>query len=95
MTWNYNYGPFSKVMYGNVDVLLEDPDRVAQEGWLALAGAIWFYMTPQTPKPSMHDIVVGHWDANSLDLAAGITTGFGATVNVINGAMECRGSTEA
>lgn len=60
-----------------------------------MAGAIWFYMTPQTPKPSMHDIVVGHWEANSEDLAAGITAGFGATVNVINGGLECRATTEA
>jgi len=46
LTWNYNYGPFSKVMFGDVTVLLDAPERVAEEGWLALAAAIWFYMTP-------------------------------------------------
>lgn len=46
MTWNYNYGPFSRVMFGDVDELLENPNRIAEEGWLALGGAVWFYMTP-------------------------------------------------
>jgi len=33
-------------MFDDVNVLLQEPERVANEGWLALAGAIWFYMTP-------------------------------------------------
>lgn len=85
----YNYGPFSKVIYGDVTVLLNNPDLVAQEGWLAVSSAIWFYTTPQSPKPSMHDVVAGFWKPNSNDLAAGITSGFGATINIINGGVEC------
>jgi hypothetical protein len=35
----------------------------------------------------MHDIVTGFWQPNSFD--AGLATGFGATINVINGDIEC------
>lgn len=82
-------------MFGDVTVLLDAPERVAEEGWLALAAAIWFYMTPQTPKPSMHDVVVGNWVPNSADLSAGISSGFGASINVLNGGIECRGTSES
>jgi hypothetical protein len=77
------------VQFGDTSVLLDDPDRVAREGWLAIASALWFYQTPQTPKPSMHDIVTGFWEPNSNDTAAGFKHGFGATINVINGGLEC------
>jgi len=46
LSWNYNYGPFSKVMYGDKSVLLNNPEKVADEGWLAIASAFWFYTTP-------------------------------------------------
>lgn len=37
----------------------------------------------------MHDVVAGFWKANSADEAEGITAGFGATINIINGVLEC------
>ena len=46
-------------------------------------------MTPQNPKSSMHDVATGFWTPNSVDKAAGFTAGFGTTINVINGAVEC------
>lgn len=46
VSWNYNYGPFSKVIFGDVDVLLKNPERVAEEGWLATVSAFWFYSSP-------------------------------------------------
>lgn len=46
-------------------------------------------MTPQAPKPSMHDVVTGHMYQTAGDLAAGIEPGFGATTNIINGGLEC------
>jgi len=61
LSWNYNYGQFSEVIFGDSKVLLDSPERIANEGWLAFAAALWFYMTPQSPKPSMHDIVTGFW----------------------------------
>jgi len=55
---------------------------------LAIASAFWFYVMPQSPKPSMHDAVTGFWQPNTADTGAGINLGFGATIN-INGGLEC------
>ena len=46
LSWNFNYGKFSQVLYGDESVLLNNPQNVAKEGWLAIASAIWFYQTP-------------------------------------------------
>lgn len=89
VSYNFNYGPFSKVLFGDVTVLLNDPDRVSREGWLAVASGFWFFMTPQSPKPSIHEIITGFWVPNTLDKAAGFSRGFGTTINVINGGSEC------
>jgi len=85
LSWNYNYGPFSRTMFDDQSVLLDAPQKVAEEGWLAIASAFWFYVTPQSPKPSMHDIVSGFWNPNAAELNANIRHGFGATINVVNG----------
>jgi len=88
LSWNYNYGAFSVAMYGDVNILLENPDLVS-DTWLNFASAIWFFVTPQPPKPSMLHLVDGTWQPNSADKAAGIEPGFGATIMAINGAYEC------
>ena len=54
-----------------------------------MAAAIWFYMTPQDPKPSMHDVMTGFFVPNASDLLGNYTATFGTTTNIINGAMEC------
>ena len=89
MSWNYNYGQFSEAWYGAKDTLLAHPEYVAQDSVLSFASAIWFWMTPQFPKPSCHDIMVGKWIPTENDLSKGRLPGFGATVNVINGGIEC------
>ncbi|MBP5188805.1 MAG: hypothetical protein J6Z50_06720 [Fibrobacterales bacterium] len=38
-----NYGPASEYFFGDKSVLLNDPDRVAREGWLAFATSFWFW----------------------------------------------------
>jgi len=89
LTWNFNYGPFSSIAYsGDKNVLLKNPDLVATDGRLSMMSAFWFYMTPQSPKPSMHDIVTKYWVPNSSDSYEGLTSGFGSTINIINGG-EC------
>ena len=93
LSWNYNYGRFSRMFLGNKQLLLDQPERVAEEGWLALGSAFWFYMTPQAPKPSIHDVVTGLWKPNQSDAQAGIKVGFGLTTYIVNGGQECgRGS---
>lgn len=39
--------------------LLNQPDLVAQDAVLAFKTALWFWMTPQFPKPSCHDVMTG------------------------------------
>ena len=47
-------------------------------------------MTPQEPKPSCHDVMVGNWIPDAEDIAANRDDSkFGMTVNVINGGQEC------
>jgi hypothetical protein len=46
-------------------------------------------MTPQTLKPSAHDVMTGKWQPNAADKAAGRTPGFGMTINIVNGQVEC------
>ena len=47
-------------------------------------------MTPQSPKPSMHDVMRGFFEPNDYDLSQDIYDGFGATTNIVNGGLECR-----
>jgi hypothetical protein len=89
LSWNYNYGQFSEAWYGNKDTLLLYPERLSQDPLLSFASAIWFWMTAQYPKPSCHDVMVGNWIPNATDIAKGRAAGFGCTVNIINGGIEC------
>lgn len=68
LSWNYNYGPYSSWLYKNglrpdlitsEYILLSRPDYVATYGDLAMLSGIWFWMTPQGPKPSCHDVIFG------------------------------------
>lgn len=93
LSWNYNYGQFSEAWFGNKDSLLQNPDLLATDPVLSFASAIWFWMTPQRPKPSCHDIMAGKWQPTAIDSAGGRLPGFGATVNVINGGVECGSET--
>ncbi|MEH0885918.1 glycoside hydrolase family 19 protein [Enterobacter sp. UNJFSC 003] len=93
LSYNYNYGPFSEAMYGDVKVLLEKPELVA-DTWLNLASAIFFFAYPQPPKPSMLQVIDGTWQPNDHDKANGLVSGFGVTTQIINGGVECGGPTE-
>ena len=59
-----------------------------------MAAGLWFYMTPQDPKPSMHDVMTGNFTPTAADDAANITNGFGTTINIINGGLECNSWSE-
>ncbi|KAB2692406.1 chitinase [Brucella intermedia] len=93
LSYNYNYGQFSQAMFGDVSVLLERPDLVA-DTWLNLASAIFFYVYPQPPKPSMQSVINGTWQPNATDIADGLVPGFGVTTQIINGGVECGGAVE-
>lgn len=51
-------------------------------------------MTPQAPKPSMHEVVVGSFEPNTYDTnTLKVGNNFGTTINIINGSEECHGET--
>lgn len=89
MSWNYNYGAFGLVTTGNVSTYLRNPDAIAQTGGLAFLSAFWFYMSPSSPKPSIHETVVGFFTPNSADRQTNNGPNFGTTINIINGGIEC------
>ncbi|KQW94013.1 chitinase [Massilia sp. Root418] len=92
LSYNYNYGPFSQVMYGgDQSVLLKEPDLVAST-WLNLASATFFFVYPQPPKPSMLHVIDGTWVPNAADAAAGAGNNFATTIMIIN--AECGTGTE-
>ncbi len=88
ISWNYNYARFSLAMYGDLR-LLNDPTLIETTEFLGFASAIWFYMTPTSGKPSMHDVVTKRWVPTSDDKSKGLDYGLGITTNIINGGIEC------
>ncbi len=94
LSWNYNYGQVSEFLFGDKNVMLNNPEQVLQDGALAFQTAIWFWMTPQFPKPSAHDVMAGNWTPTAYDLERNRIPGFGMTVNIINGGLECGSGTE-
>ena len=55
--------------------LLHQPELVSTDSAISFITALWFWMTPHPPKPSCHDAIR--------------TSGFGMTINIINGGIEC------
>ncbi|OMP79933.1 hypothetical protein BW716_06860 [[Flexibacter] sp. ATCC 35208] len=95
LSYNYNYGQASEFIFGDKNVLLANPEKVIEDGAIAFETAIWFWMAEQYPKPCCHDVMIpGKWVPTATQTAAGIKAGFGATVNIINGGVECGGGTE-
>jgi hypothetical protein len=86
LSWNFNYGAFGTVLGLP---LLTDPDLVTRDGVIAFSTALWFWMTPQAPKPSAHAALLGTWRPSDADASAGRKPGFGMTINIINGGLEC------
>jgi len=90
ISWNYNYGAAS----GSVgEDILSNPDLVASDSTLSFKTAFWFWTTASGSKPSCHDVMVGNWTPSSADTAAGRTAGFGVTIDIINGGIECGSGT--
>ncbi|VVA97384.1 unnamed protein product [Arabis nemorensis] len=86
LTWNYNYGQCGRAIGAD---LLNNPDLVSNDAVIAFKAAIWFWMTPQSPKPSCHAVITGQWQPSDADRAAGRLPGYGVITNIINGGLEC------
>lgn len=92
LSWNYNYGAVGEELGLP---LLTDPDLVTSDGTVAFKTGVWFWSTPQAPKPSCHDVMTGQWSPSAADAAAGRKPGLGMTINIINGGLECGFPTNA
>ena len=87
ISYNYNYGPAGEAI--GAAGILDDPDLVATDATVSFETAVWFWMTPQPPKPSCHAVVTGQWAPSPADTAAGRLPGYGVVTNIINGGLEC------
>ncbi len=99
LSWNYNYGlardqlqkiptPTGEQPIGD---LLAYPDLVNQNATTAWATALWFWMTPQTPKPSAHQAITAT-PGSTINNDPNHPAGFGLTIDIINGGLECHQS---
>ncbi|PPS10795.1 hypothetical protein GOBAR_AA09847 [Gossypium barbadense] len=86
ISYNYNYGPAGEAIKADI---LNDPDLVAKDPTISFKTGLWFWMTPQSPKPSSHDVITGQWKPSAEDTAAGRVPGYGVITNIINGGIEC------
>ena len=67
LAWNYNYGFFSAVYFGDERILLDNPELLTQNGVLAFASAIWLWMTPQRPLPLAREMLNLYWVENLIN----------------------------
>ncbi|XP_057960039.1 basic endochitinase-like [Malania oleifera] len=88
LSYNFNYGPAGNDLGYD---LLNNPDLVENDPYISFEAAYWFWMTPQPPKPSCHDVMIGNYTPSAADIAAGRYGGFGLCTNIINGGIECGG----
>ncbi|CDP01819.1 unnamed protein product [Coffea canephora] len=86
LTHNYNYGLAGQAIGAD---LINNPDLVATDAVISFKTAIWFWMTPQSNKPSCHDVITGAWTPSGADTSAGRVPGYGVITNIINGGLEC------
>lgn len=84
LSYNYNYGLCSDVLYGDSSILLNDPDMLERDGVLGFMTGIWFWMTPQPPKPSCHQVITGIWEPKAGGANAEYNGNFGLTIIIIN-----------
>lgn len=95
LSYPYNYAAFSASFLGDYQALIKLPDVVASDAEFILGSGLWFEMSPQPPKPSMHDVLVGTYKPAAaakgiqLDSDGAVDDRFAATVSIINGAVEC------
>ena len=89
LSYTYNYFFFSRDVFGD-DRLVNSPETLGQDSKIAWMSAIWFWMTPQVPKPSAHDIITEIWEPTPEDISQNRDQSrFGMTINIINGVQEC------
>jgi hypothetical protein len=95
LTYAYNYAAASGALTDSYKTFIEDPDLVGSDPYYVLGTALWFWMSPQPPKPSMDSVIVGTYkpkgpaEGIKTDPDGSVTDKFAATVSIINGGVEC------
>lgn len=92
LTYAYNYGLAGEELGLP---LLAKPEMVSHDGVISFKTAIWFWMRAQKPKPSCHEVMCGKWQPTPEDLRLNRQPGFGMTINIINGGLECNDAAKA
>lgn len=94
LSYTFNYFFFSRDVFGD-DRLVNNPEILGQDSKIAWMSAIWFWMTPQVPKPSAHDVIAEIWEPTPDDISKNRDQSrFGMTINIINGVQECNKPSE-
>ncbi|SPQ95626.1 unnamed protein product (mitochondrion) [Plasmodiophora brassicae] len=84
LSWNFNYIAFGQTLTSAQSVqLYQNPDMLSSSPDLLFRSALWFYMTPQSPKDSMHNVLIQS------------PPQFGQSISIINGGLECNGNNPA
>ena len=79
---NIQYGQFSEAFLGDKDILLENPDLVAQNPVYAFASGLYIYMKRESPTPSCHEVVTGAWTPSEIDEGSSNANDFRTTTNI-------------
>ena len=85
ISYPFNYGLCSDIIFNDADVLLDNPESVCASGKLGFEAAICFWMTPQPPKPSCHEVITGTWVPNPGSNNTEYNGLFGLTIVIVNG----------
>ena len=89
LSYNFNYGLFSAVLYSDVNPLLQHPERLVEDGKLAWMSSLFFWLTPQPPKASCSDVMAGRWKPSEDEKNKyGYEPGFAMSIIIINGGVE-------
>lgn len=102
LSYAYNYAGVSAMYYGDYQFLVRWPDLVAYDPRLSFQASLWYYMSAQPPKPSMHAVMMGQYKPSKscvtaadchgviYDAVTGVNNNFNLTIEVQNGGVECR-----
>ena len=96
---NSFYGQFGRAYWfdrNNGDKrFLQFPKWLSVESGMSFTSALWRYMTPQYPKPSIHDVIIGKFKTNQQYHEENIySNAWGVTTNIMN-YEECGGGAES
>jgi len=88
LSYNYNYGLISGILFGDKMVLLKNPDLILEQDELGFATGLLFWMTPQPPKASCSQVMTKTYVLTDKDIQEGRKLCFGLTIIIFNGGLE-------